>query len=63
MEAEIQRAENDTVEILRFFLASGALVNQKDFYDFTPLHYSCLRGNTFIVQKLLECRGIAVEVK
>jgi len=48
------------VELL---VQNGAQVNAKDVSGQTPLHLSCARGNVAIVEQLIECPGVATEVR
>ena len=37
--------------VIRYLSEQGAIVNEKDKYGLTPLHYACMRG-------MLEGRGL-----
>ena len=31
--------------VIRYLFEQGAIINEKDKYGLTPLHYACMRGN------------------
>ena len=48
--------------ILKYLLDQKPIINEKDFYDSTPLHYAVMRGNKHATEQLLAQKYINLEV-
>jgi len=55
--------KEECLSCVQLLVRKGAQVNAKDDNGQTPLHLACARGNTRVVRQLLECHGLALEVK
>ncbi len=56
------RKEAKKESAITILAKAGALLNERDRYGFSPLHYAALRGNELETRQLLMCEGTDVEV-
>ena len=62
-EDDYSEREQANIAVLEYLLASGARVNNKDFYGLTALHHAALRGNAAVARILIEREEIMLEVR